>query len=111
MVCLWRQRHLYRVRCPLIILIPFAMLVGVVGLFESQTRFNMFKDNTFEVMYFNKRVSYFKDYAEQTPNLNPPFSSAYVCSKMLPQQIVFTELDKPSRPRKATGAGARKAGV
>lgn len=33
---------------------PFAMLVGVVGLFESQKRFNMFKDNTFEIMYLNK---------------------------------------------------------
>jgi hypothetical protein len=43
---------------------PFAMLVGVVGLFESQHRFNLFKNNDFEIMYFNKRVSYFKDYAE-----------------------------------------------
>ena len=26
---------------------PFAMLVGIVGLFESQKRFNLFKDNDF----------------------------------------------------------------
>lgn len=44
---------------------PFAMLVGVVGLFESQKRFNMFKNNEFEIMYMNKRVAYFKDYNEQ----------------------------------------------
>ena len=44
--------------------IPFAMLVGVVGLFESQKRFGMFRDNSFEVMYFNKRISYFKSYSD-----------------------------------------------
>lgn len=73
---------------------PFAMLVGVVGLFESQHRFNMFKSNKFEIMYLNKRVAYFKDYLEQKPSLNPPFSSVYVCSKMLPNQIVFEEVTK-----------------
>lgn len=73
---------------------PFAMLVGVVGLFESQRRFNLFKSHEFEIMYLNKRVSYFKDYAEQKPSLNPPFSSVYICSKMLPRTIVFEEIDK-----------------
>lgn len=74
--------------------IPFAMLVGVVGLFESQARFNMFKNNEFEIMYFNKRVAYFKDYNEQKPSLNPPFSSVYVCHEMLPKQIIFEEIEK-----------------
>ena len=73
---------------------PFAMLVGVVGLFESQARFQMFRDNELEVMYFNKRVSYFKDYSDPKPSLNPPFSSVYVCHKMLPKQIVFEEIEK-----------------
>lgn len=73
---------------------PFAMLVGVVGLFESQKRFQMFKNNVFEIMYLNKRVAYFKDYSEQKPSLNPPFSSVYLCSKMLPTQIVFEEISK-----------------
>lgn len=73
---------------------PFAMLVGVVGLFESQKRFNMFKDNDFEIMYMNKRVSYFKDYNDEKPSLNPPFSSVYLCHKMLPKQIVFEEINK-----------------
>ena len=74
--------------------VPFGMLVGVVGLFESQKRFELFKNNKFEVMYFNKRISYFKDYDDQKPALNPPFSSVYVCSGILPNQIVFEELDK-----------------
>lgn len=73
---------------------PFAMLVGVVGLFESQHRFNLFKSNEFEIMYFNKRVAYFKNYTDEKPSLNPPFSSVYICSKMLPKQIIFEEINK-----------------
>ena len=73
---------------------PFAMLVGVVGLFESQKRFEMFRDNTFEIMYLNRRVSYFKNYEDPKPSLNPPFSSVYLCSGMLPDRIVFEEIKK-----------------
>ena len=74
--------------------IPFAMLVGVVGLFESQKRFNLFKDNNFEIMYFNLRISYFKSYTDQVTKLNPPFSSVYITKGILPQQIVFETIDK-----------------
>lgn len=74
--------------------IPFAMLVGVVGLFESQKRFNMFRSHDFEIMYLNKRVSYFKSYVDQKPSLNPPFSSVYVCKGLLPKQIVFEDIEK-----------------
>jgi len=73
---------------------PFAMLVGVVGLFESQKRFNLFKNNDFEILYMNKRISYFKNYKDQKPSLNPPFSSVYITSKMLPKQITFKEIYK-----------------
>ena len=73
---------------------PFAMLVGVVGLFESQRRFELFRDNEFEVMYLNRRVAYFKSYEEQKPSLNPPFSSIYICSKVLPERIVFEEINR-----------------
>lgn len=76
---------------------PFAMLVGVVGLFESKRRFDMFRQNDFEVMYFDKRISYFKDYGDMIPSINPPFSSVYVCHEMLPQQIVFEQLNKSIR--------------
>lgn len=77
------------------------MLVGVVGLFESQKRFDMFRNNNFEIMYLNKRVSYFKSYEEQKPSLNPPFSSVYLCSQMLPKQIMFEQLNKPHSPKNA----------
>lgn len=74
--------------------LPFAMLVGVVGLFESRKRFNLFKDNDFEIMYLNKRVSYFKSYEDHKPSLNPPFSSVWLTSGLLPSKIVFEEINK-----------------
>lgn len=74
--------------------IPFAMLVGVVGLFESQRRFEMFRDNGFEIMYMNRRVSFFENFDDQKPRLNPPFSSVYICQGILPHQIVFEEINK-----------------
>jgi len=74
--------------------IPFAMLVGVVGLFESENRFSMFESNVFEVLYLNRRVAYFKDFSDQKPSLNPPFSSIYLCSNILPKQICFERINK-----------------
>mgnify|MGYP003543301085 FL=1 len=73
---------------------PFAMLLGVVGIFESKKRFNMFKENDFEIMYFDKRISYFKNYNEPKPSINPPFSSVYICHDILPDKIVFEEIIK-----------------
>lgn len=72
----------------------FAILIGDVGLFGNKKRFELLKNNQFEIMYFNKRVSYFKSYDDQKPSLNPPFSSVYLCSGILPKQIVFEELNK-----------------
>tara|TARA_R110001632_G_C11145157_1_gene396664 strand:- start:69 stop:623 length:555 start_codon:yes stop_codon:yes gene_type:complete len=74
--------------------VPFAMLLGVVGIFESKKRFQLFKENKFEIMYFNRRVSYFKYYSNRKPELNPPFSSVYITSGFLPDRIVFEEIDK-----------------
>ena len=74
--------------------VPFAMLVGVVGLFESQARFEMFRDHDFEILYMNRRVAYLKNYGDSKPSLNPPFSSVYVCHKILPKQICFAEIKK-----------------
>lgn len=73
---------------------PFAMLIGVVGLFESSTRFEMFRSNPFEVLYLNKRVSFLRSYTETLPAYNPPFSSVYVCSRLLPERIMFSEIEK-----------------
>jgi len=75
--------------------IPFAMLLGVVGLFESQVRFKMFRDNEFEIMFFNRRIAYFKDFADEKPSIHPPFSSVYITKNMLPNRIVFESLEQP----------------
>lgn len=74
--------------------VPFAMLVGVVGLFESRKRFNLFATHQFEIMYLSKRVSYLKEAYDTKPSLNPPFSSVYLCSGMLPSSIVFESIEK-----------------
>jgi hypothetical protein len=76
---------------------PFAMLMGVVGIFESDARFDLFSNNQFEVLYFNRRISYFKSYEnplDKENGFNPPFSSAYFCSNILPKQIVFEKISK-----------------
>lgn len=73
---------------------PFAMLVGVVGLFESKKRFELFRDNKFEIMYFDKRISYFKDYDNPNIKTNPPYSSVYICHNILPRNIIFETLTK-----------------
>lgn len=73
---------------------PFAMLVGVVGLFESERRFTLFEQNPFEIMYMNRRVSYFRSYEDDKPALNPPYSSVYVTRDLLPDRICFERIDK-----------------
>ena len=73
---------------------PFAMLVGVVGLFESEHRFNMFSNNSFEILYLNRRVAYFKSHLDPKPSINPPFSSVYVTHEILPKQICFEKILK-----------------
>ncbi len=72
----------------------FAMLVGVVGIFESQRRFHLFKNNEFEIMYMNKRIAYFKNFDDQKPSLNPPFSSVYITHRVLPQKVIFETINK-----------------
>lgn len=74
---------------------PFAMLINGNELFGGQKRFDLFKNNKFEIMYFNKRISYFQDYNNLvTSKLNPPFSSVYICHNFLPEQIMFETVNK-----------------
>jgi hypothetical protein len=74
---------------------PFAMLVGSVGLFEGE-RFNLFSKNEFELMVFNKRVSFLNSINEKKPSKNPPYMSFYVCQKILPEQIIFEKIQNDS---------------
>jgi hypothetical protein len=72
---------------------PFAMLISIPGLFESK-RFHLLKNTQFELMLFDKRVSFFTSYATQAPTPNPPFSTVYLTKGVLPQKIMFCALDK-----------------
>lgn len=75
--------------------IPFAMLVGNVGIFDSKYKFNLFKSNDFELLYFDKRIQFIDGTsADLKTKGSPPFNSIYVCHKMLPKQIVFEEINK-----------------
>lgn len=70
---------------------PFAMLFNIIGLFETK-RFNAFENENFQLLVFNKRVEYFKDYAtEKTHRI--PYSSFYVCKNFLKEDITLRRLD------------------
>lgn len=70
---------------------PFAMLVGVAGLFEGP-RFRLFRNNPIEVMWFDRRVAYMRDYLSGEAAISPPFSSVWLCSQVLPSPMVFETL-------------------
>ena len=68
---------------------PFAMLINIAGLFDSKKRFSLLSSNKFEMLIFDKRIDYDKN------NINMrgvPFKSIYLCSNILPRQIVFERL-------------------
>jgi len=75
---------------------PFAMLVGATAIFEGK-RYKIFKDKTFEIMYFSHRVSYFENYSETKPSIHPRFSSIYICKNILPSNIVFEDINATSQ--------------
>lgn len=74
---------------------PFAMLVGIVGLFESEARFSLFAENDFEIMWLSKRVTFHRTHEEVKPDSQPPFSSAWVCRGLLPQSNTFERITRP----------------
>ena len=73
--------------------IPFAILLGATGLFDSQIRYDMFKNNKFEIMYLYPRVDFFRTKNETRPSGRSPYQSVYVCQNILPQQIMFEKID------------------
>ncbi len=73
---------------------PFAMLVNGTALFGSRARSDLFSNNDFEMLNLLPRVEYFKDYNCQVSCGSPPFQSIYVCSKLLPKQIMFKDMNK-----------------
>ena len=69
--------------------IPFAMLINEAGLFDSKKRYNLLKNNQFEIMVFDKRI----DYIKKDANLKGvPFKSIFLCSNILPSKFIFETL-------------------
>lgn len=70
----------------------FCMLMGNLGMFDHRKRFELFKNNPFEIMYLDKRVNYFKETSIRHKN-GVPFSSSWITSGILPKQIVFENIE------------------
>ena len=70
---------------------PFAMLMNTNGIFDSQVRWKLFKENQFGLIYLNKRVNYMKEYGVKEKSA-PPFQSAYITHNMVTDRIVFEEI-------------------
>ena len=68
---------------------PFAMLINEAGLFDSKKRYELLKNNRFEIMVFDKRIDYIKG-KEMLKGV--PFKSIFLCSNILPTQFTFEML-------------------
>lgn len=69
---------------------PFALLINEAGLFDSKIRYDLLKNNPFEIMIFNKRIGYFRDDEDLK---SVPFKSIYLCSQLLPRKIIFHDIN------------------
>jgi len=70
---------------------PFALLINESGLFDTKKRYEMLKNNPFEIMVFDKRINYIKNGEIKR---GATFKSIYFCSGILPKQFVFEVLAK-----------------
>ena len=78
--------------------IPFAMLLGIAGLFDSLERARLFSKHNFEILFLNPRVDYFS--GEEGKFLKqPPFQSVYICHDILPKKLLFAKVNK--KPKSA----------
>ena len=68
--------------------VPFAMILNFNGLFDSKTRWKLFKENDFELLIPLGRIHFFN---EGCNGNSPNFQSIYVCKGMLKKQIEFAE--------------------
>lgn len=67
---------------------PFAMIMNLGRLFDSKVRWNLFRNNDFELIIPLGRMQFFND---ETCNKPPNFQSVYVCRGMASKQIEFVD--------------------
>lgn len=71
--------------------IPFALIMNSNGLFDSKKRFEIFKNNNFEMLIPQGRMN-FHNGAEVRNS--PNFQSIYICNGILKDKIMFTYMNK-----------------
>ena len=68
--------------------VPFAMILNFNGLFDSKARWELFRNNRFEIIVPLGRIHFFN---ENCSGNSPNFQSVYVCSKVCENQIEFVK--------------------
>ena len=72
--------------------IPFALIMNMNGLFDSKTRWKLFKENDFEILVPQGRMKFFNENCGVDRKTNSPnFQSIYLCKGMSDKQIDFIE--------------------
>ena len=71
--------------------LPFGLIINMNGLFDSKSRFELFRNNNFELLIPKGRMKFFDE--TMTARNNPNFQSIYVCNGILPQTIEFVDMD------------------
>lgn len=70
--------------------VPFAMILNFNGLFDAKSRWELFKNNKFELIIPKGRMCFFNDTGFGN---SPNFQSVYVCNGMSDKQIEFSDFD------------------
>jgi len=69
--------------------VPFALIMNFNGLFDAKSRWELFKNNKFEILVPQGRMHFFND---NNFTNSPNFQSVWVCKGMMDQQICFQEM-------------------
>lgn len=72
--------------------VPFAMIMNLNGLFDAKNRYEIFKNNDFELLIPSGRMSFFDE--NMLIQNKPNFQSVYVCNGVLNKTIEFVEMTK-----------------
>lgn len=70
--------------------LPFAMIMNLNGLFDSKSRYELFKNNDFELLIPKGRMRFYDE--SMVSRNSPNFQSIYVCNGILDNQIEFTDM-------------------
>lgn len=70
--------------------LPFAMIMNSNGLFDTKARYELFKNNKFELLIPKGRMRFFDE--NMVARNSPNFQSIYVCNGILDNQIEFTDM-------------------